>query len=79
MDDLISRKEAIVAIRNLYPGMPRIDIGDRWYRWRKENDRYIECEEVINKLPSAQTERKKGFWEWGEDEDYRCSNCQKYA
>lgn len=24
-------------------------------------------------------ERKKGFWEWGEDEDYRCSNCQKYV
>ena len=24
-------------------------------------------------------ERKKGFWEWGEDEDYRCSCCHKYA
>lgn len=24
-------------------------------------------------------ERKKGFWEYVDDMDYRCSNCQKYA
>lgn len=34
---------------------------------------------VINSSTADVVERKKGFWEWGEDEDYRCSNCQKYA
>ena len=24
-------------------------------------------------------ERKKGFWEWVDDMDYRCSVCHKYA
>ena len=24
-------------------------------------------------------ERKKGFWEWVDDMDYRCSNCQNYV
>lgn len=27
----------------------------------------------------AVEERKKGFWEWVDDMDYRCSVCHKYA
>ena len=57
MDDLISRKEAIAAIQNLYPGMPRAYGLNRWH---EENDKYIECEEAINKLPSIKP--KKGKW-----------------
>lgn len=49
MDDLIRRQAALAAIQNLYPGMPRAYGLNRWH---EENDKYIECEEAIKKLPS---------------------------
>ena len=92
MDDLIRRQAAIEAIQKLYPGMPRIDVGDRWYRWRKENDQYIECEDAIKKLPSVVLKiecgevvkdlayvkmEKKGKWIKREGL-YQCSACEQF-
>lgn len=57
MDDLINRQAAIAAIQNLYPGMPTIDVCNSLNRWHKKNKQYIECEDAINKLPSAQPEK----------------------
>ena len=58
--DLISRQAALIAIRNLYPDMPRVDFMDNISNWQKRNKQYIECENAIEKLPSAQ---KIGTWE----------------
>ena len=60
MDDLISRQAALVAIQNLYPDMPRVNVFGSLNRWREKNEQYIECEEAIKKLPSVK--RKKGKW-----------------
>lgn len=60
MDDLISRQAALVAIRNLYPDMPRVNVLGSLNRWREKNEHYIECEEAIKKLPSVKW--KKGKW-----------------
>jgi DNA-directed RNA polymerase subunit RPC12/RpoP len=36
--------------------------------------------EIMDAQPTADVvERKKGFWEWVDDMDYRCSVCHKYA
>ena len=47
--DCISRKDAIIAIRNLYPGEPFLRCNMK--KWKKENEKYIECEKVIRALP----------------------------
>ena len=59
MIDLISRQAALIAIRNLYPDMPRVDFMDNISNWQKRNKQYIECENAIENLPSAQ---KTGTW-----------------
>lgn len=34
----------------------------------------------VDEMPTADVvERKKAFWEWVDDMDYRCSACQKYV
>lgn len=77
MDDLISRQAAIAAIKNLYPDMPRVNVCDSMYKWREKNKEYIECEEIIKKLPSEKP--KKGKWiECEREAKYRtnfCPNC----
>ena len=64
MDDLISRQAAIDMLE-MYPFV--------------EYEEYAEAREVINRLPSAQPERKKGKWIYGEDEygidGYHCDKC----
>ena len=59
MDDQISRQAALIAIRNLYPDMPRVKFMDNISNWQKRNKQYIECENEIENLPSAQ---KTGKW-----------------
>ena len=89
MDDLISRQAAIAAIQNLYPGMPGVNVCDHLNKWREKNKEYIECEEIIKKLPSVKP--KKGKWIECERVDYtqfhpdyssfystfRCTSCLK--
>ena len=38
-----------------------------------------QCQAEEWAIKALSVKRKKGFWEWGEDEDYRCSVCQKYV
>ena len=76
MDDLISRQAAIDALNEYFAR-----IGKLKRRGLTKGEKAISLDTVgaIKALPSAQPKRKKGFWEWGEDEDYRCSVCQKYV
>lgn len=54
MDDLISRQAAIEAIKSLYPDKPKINFMDNFSNWEEKNKQYIECEQTISNLPSAQ-------------------------
>lgn len=65
MSDLIDRQAALDAIRNLYPDMPKIKFMDNVSNWQKKNEKYIECENAIFALPSAQ-------------DVIRCKNCKWY-
>ena len=73
MDDLISRQ---AAIKYLMTNM-------NWYDedgYESDDDYKRECiTELINGVPSAQPERKKGKWIYGEDEygidGYHCDKC----
>lgn len=52
MSDFISRADAIIAIKSLYPQMPFLRILHD--RWMEENKPYIECERAIRNLPPAE-------------------------
>ena len=74
--DLISREDAIIAIRQLYPGCPRVDYDNALLKWSRKNAQYLECEEAIKKLPSVKP--KIGHWEMLPpifEEICMCSNC----
>lgn len=70
MDDLISRQEAIDGINNICPVDTEYDctLLDR-----------VDVRCVLSDLPSAQPDRKKGNWVYGEDEygidGYHCDKC----
>lgn len=40
---------------------------------------YVDVHDIYNIPPADVVERKKGFWEYVDDVDYRCSVCHKYA
>ena len=74
MDDLISRQAAISL-----PVKPR---EDRYFQTQSLDDAYDygwrSLQRCIEKLPSAQTERKKGEWVLQSDdyhEYYECDQC----
>lgn len=56
--------------------------------FKQRNERLLKCdfpyiseetlEELLDDAPTIE-EQKKGFWEWVDDMDYRCSVCHKYA
>jgi hypothetical protein len=48
--DCVSREQALVAIRNLYPGMPRVDFNGSLRKWVDKYKPYIECEDAIKEL-----------------------------
>lgn len=52
MSDFISRADAIIAIKNLYPQMPFFRLLRD--RWMEENKPYMECERAIRNLPPAE-------------------------
>lgn len=76
MSDLISRQEALIAIMDLYPGMPRVP----WLRkkWTRRYEPYIDAEKAIRRLPSAEPERKTGKWIRNDNGTYSCSVCQSW-
>ena len=51
--DCISREQALVAIRNLYPSMPRVDFSGSLRKWVDKYKPYIECDDAIKQLPSV--------------------------
>lgn len=60
MSDLISRQAAIEIIRSLYPSEPIMPRNREW--WGEQYKPFIEAEKVLEMLPSAEPERKKGKW-----------------
>ena len=40
-------------IRNLYPGMPRVDFNGSLRKWVDKYKPYIECDDAIKQLPSV--------------------------
>ena len=57
--DCISREQALVTIRNLYPGMPRVDFNGSLRKWVDKYKPYIECEDAIEELPSVTSQEPK--------------------
>ena len=51
--DCVSREQVLVAIRNLYPSMPRVDFNGSLRKWSDKYKPYIECEDAIKELPSV--------------------------
>lgn len=80
MGDYISRDAAIVAIKNLYPGIPLVKF--RLEKWHEENKNFMECEQAIERIPAADV-RPVVQAQWIEkpvnvgtpNTDYFCSNC----
>lgn len=60
----MTRNEAIDVLKANYP-----------------DAHYSELREAVDLAIKVleEPERKKGFWEWVDDMDYRCSVCHKYA
>ena len=78
--DLIDRQAALKAIQDLYPAMPRINFGDNISNWQQKYRQYIECENVIRILPTAE---RKGHWmkKWHtafKEELPCCSECNNF-
>lgn len=83
MDDLIYRQAAIDEIKDMYIAAEKwaYEAKDEETKARAEScmATNIEMKLRIEKLPSAQSEQKKGKWihydEGDFDYDYKCSNC----
>lgn len=61
MSDYISREAALVAIKNLYPGIPLVKINIP--KWHENNKAYMECELAIENLPAADVQEvRRGEW-----------------
>lgn len=75
-DDCISREQALVAIRNLYPDMPRVDFNGSLRKWVDKYKPYIECDDAIELLPSVTPIRPKGHWIYDKNfANWICSKC----
>ena len=76
MSDYISREAALVAIKNLYPGIPLAKIN--LPKWHETNKTYMECELAIEDLPAADVQEvKRGRWELNALESIAtCSECE---
>lgn len=88
MAEYIEKKAALVAIRNLYPGIPCTK--RLMQKWHEENRNFMQCEIAIEKLPAADVQPvRHGRWinhgwttvcsECGEDYAFAkrsyCPNC----
>ena len=81
--DCISREQALVAIRNLYPSMPRVDFNGSLRKWVDKYKPYIECDDAIKQLPSVTPqEPKTGHWNEipkYKDIAWQCSECERFT
>lgn len=71
MDDLISRQALMKEFANFVRHSNNSDFAP--------TPTWNDAVSLVASMPTAQTECKKGFWEWVDDMDYRCSVCHKYA
>ena len=71
MDDLISRQALMKEFANFVRDSNNSDFAP--------TPTWNDAVSLVGSMPTAQPERKKGFWEWVDDMDYRCSVCHKYA
>ena len=74
-EDTVSRQAVLASIKNLYPDMPVMNIMGARQKWIDKYEPYLECEKVIEQLPSAQPKAKTGRWIW--DEKYYRPICDK--
>lgn len=61
-NDYISRQTVLKAIKNLYPGIPVVDINGARLKWLRKYKPYFECEKVVEQLPSVTPQQKIGQW-----------------
>lgn len=79
MGEYISREAAIVAIKNLYPGIPLVKF--RLEKWHEENKNFMECELAIEHIPAAEVRPVvRGEWLLEREPDgtpyqFHCSVC----
>lgn len=82
MSDLISRQAAIEAMSDTWKHI--CYVARRKHPTKGEEAVYMDMCGTINRVPSAQPERKKGKWipqfdKWGDyvttTEGYKCSEC----
>ena len=76
MADYIKREDALVAIKNLYPGIPFTKVARQ--RWNDNNRAYMQCERAVETIPAADVEEvRRGRWMTTEGFPHRvyCSCC----
>ncbi len=73
MTDLIDRQAAIDAIVNTVSSIGRYDNTAASYGAALRQNEIID---TIEKLPSAQPERKKGKWKLNKDGNWACPFCE---
>lgn len=87
-EDAISRQAVLKAIKNLYPGIPVVDINGARLKWLRKYKPYFECEKVVEQLPSITPQPKIGHWimtgdyhasAFGNIEYVKCSCCREYS
>ena len=84
MGDLISRQAAIDTVMEFMPSLTTPDGCGQFDREIFEaQEMFVDIGQALNKLPSAQPERKKGKWIPHEDEDGehygdKCSECGEW-
>lgn len=77
-EDAISRQAVLKAIKNLYPGIPVVDINGARLKWLRKYEPYFECEKVVKQLPPITPQPKMGHWIGIDEEpheDYECNRC----
>ena len=81
--DVISRQATIDALAKEMPSLTTPDgCGEFDHDIQITDEAFVDCMQIINGLPSAQPERKKGKWiidnkETGRIWHCHCSNCRK--
>lgn len=82
-EDVISRQTAIDTLAKEMPSLTTPDgCGEFDHDIQITDEAFVDCMQIINGLPSAQPERKKGKWiidnkETGRIWHCHCSNCRK--
>lgn len=77
-DDLISRQEALDAIGKVADELYENIKKGATFPQRQWFDGMAHAQSILEDLPSAQPERKKGEWIRNDNGTYSCSVCQSW-